>query len=131
MTNNFQLNQNNGSKALLETGMEDKLLASKLVSAVYKSPGHFSFTMTEKGLLAFAKAMKLIAIEESLANKQKDSDTIFPIENGTLISKKEAMLGFGVSHTTLWKWQKSGYLIPVKVGKRVYYKRSDIENLVK
>ena len=115
---------------VLDTGLEMKLLASQLVSEVRKSPGHYSFTMTDRGMMEFAKAMQLAAMEEQEAMIQKTSATLFPDSDNSLITKKEAMQGFKVSHTTLWKWQKSGYLTPVKVGKRIYYRREDIHNLM-
>lgn len=116
---------------VLDTGLEIKLLASQLVSEVRKSPGHYSFTMTDRGMMEFAKAMQLAAMEERAAMVQETSTTLFPESDSSLITKKEAMQGFNVSHTTLWKWQKTGYLTPVKVGKKVYYRREDIKNLIK
>ena len=125
------LNQKESSDTpTLDAGFESKLLASQLVSEVRKSPGHYSFTFTDVGVLAFAQAMQLAGMEERSAT-QNASKSLFPDSDNSLITKKEAMTGFNVSHTTLWKWQKSGYLVPVKVGKRVYYRRADIENLIK
>lgn len=34
-----------------------------------------------------------------------------------------------VSSNTLWRWGKTGYLTAVKVGRRPFYRLSDIENL--
>ena len=34
-----------------------------------------------------------------------------------------------VSSNTLWRWGKSGYLIPHKVGRTPQYKLTDVENL--
>lgn len=128
---NYQIHQNETSPAsCMDVDFEQKLLASQLVSEVHRSLGHVSFTFTDSGVLAFAKAMQLAGLEERAA-MQEDSNNLFPGDDGSLITKKDAMMGFNVSHTTLWKWQKSGYLVPVKVGKRVYYKRSDIENIIK
>ena len=112
----------------MDANFEQQLLASQLVSEVHRTPGHVSFTFTDAGVLAFAKAMQLAGAEERSA-MQSSSQNLFPESDGTMISKKDAMIGFKVSHTTLWKWQKSGYLTPVKVGKRVYYRREDIKNL--
>lgn len=112
----------------MDANFEQQLLASQLVSEVHRTPGHVSFTFTDAGVLAFAKAMQLAGAEERSA-MQNSSQSLFPESDGTMISKKDAMIGFKVSHTTLWKWQKSGYLTPVKVGKRVYYRREDIKNL--
>lgn len=47
-----------------------------------------------------------------------------------LLSKKEVMEKFGVCHTTLWNWNRNNILIPVKVGKKVCYRQSDVERLI-
>ncbi|MCR6504627.1 helix-turn-helix transcriptional regulator [Bacteroides muris (ex Fokt et al. 2023)] len=47
-----------------------------------------------------------------------------------LLTKKEVMEKFGVCHTTLWNWNKNKILIPVKVGKKVCYRQSDVERLI-
>lgn len=131
MVHNQLKTKENPNAPVLDAGLETKLLASQLVSEVRKSPGHFSFTLTDLGVIEFAKAMQLAAHEEYVLKQQDKETNLFPNSDESYITKKEAMLGFGVSHTTLWKWQKSGYLVPVKVGKRVYYRRTDIESLIK
>ena len=115
----------------LSIGLEEKLLASQLVSEIRKSPGHYSFTMTDTGMMALFQAAHSSALEEALEVKNDPTRILFPEQSEELISKKKAMQGFNVSHTTLWKWQKCGYLVPVKVGKKVYYKKADIEKLTK
>ncbi len=35
---------------------------------------------------------------------------------------------FGVCHTTLWNWARTGVLIPVKVGRKIHYRLSDVKN---
>lgn len=35
-----------------------------------------------------------------------------------------------VSHSTLWRWGKSGYLVPKKVGRTSMYRQNDINNLL-
>lgn len=47
-----------------------------------------------------------------------------------LLTKKEVMEKFGVCHTTLWNWNKNKILTPVKVGKKVCYRQSDVERLI-
>ena len=37
----------------------------------------------------------------------------------------------GVSRVTLWKWEKQGKLIPVRLGKFVKYRKEDIEQILK
>ena len=127
-----QLNQMESPNVpVFDSGLELQLLASRMVSEVRKSPGHYSFTMTDRGMMEFAKAMQLAGREEQAAKMQAASNSLFPEKDSSLISKKEALEGFNVSHTTLWKWQQHGYLTPIKVGKRVYYRRTDIERLTK
>ena len=43
-----------------------------------------------------------------------------------LISAKEASERLGVTLSTLWRWEKLKYLIPVKVGKRNNYRLGDV-----
>ena len=52
---------------------------------------------------------------------QKDEDL--------LITREEAMMQMGVSETTLWRWDKVGYLKPVRFGTKVRYHQSDIDEL--
>ena len=115
----------------LSIGLEEELLASQLVSEIRKSPGHYSFTMTDTGMMALVKAMHSSNLEEALVKPKDSSPELFPEQNKEMVSKKNVIVGLGVSHTTLWKWEQSGYLIPVRVGKKVYYRRSDIERLTK
>ena len=51
----------------------------------------------------------------------------------TLVMKEEArvrLLG-GVDPSTLWRWEKRGYLRPVRIGVKVFYRRSDIDGIIK
>ena len=42
------------------------------------------------------------------------------------LNRTEAAKELGVSMTTLWNWEKSGYLSPVRIGSKALYRRSDI-----
>lgn len=42
---------------------------------------------------------------------------------------RKRLLG-GVDPSTLWRWEKAGYLAPVRIGTKVYYRRGDISRLV-
>ncbi|MBQ9676833.1 MAG: hypothetical protein IJV44_01690 [Prevotella sp.] len=57
-----------------------------------------------------------------LEEERKDDDT--------LISKQDVKDRFNVSDTTLWLWGKKNYLVPVKIGRKVMYRLSDIKRLV-
>ena len=35
-----------------------------------------------------------------------------------------------VDKSTLWRWAKAGYLIPIKIGTKTRYRRSDVQKLL-
>ena len=44
----------------------------------------------------------------------------------TYMTEAEVCKELGTTHTTLWRWKKSGYLKPVKVGKKNVWRQSEI-----
>ena len=47
----------------------------------------------------------------------------------TLISANDVCRLFGVTRNTLWKWDKTGYLKCIKVGRSVFYNSDDVERI--
>jgi hypothetical protein len=47
------------------------------------------------------------------------------------LSVDDTAAKIGVTKNTLWRWNKSHYLCPVKVGHKSLYKCSDVETLLK
>lgn len=68
------------------------------------------------------------------ANKQLISETLENIP--APVSDKEPITGyltreqmitdFGISATTLWRWDRSGYLVPCKLGNKILYKAEEV-----
>ena len=110
---------------ILETNIENELLMSQLISEIRKNPDHISLTMAGTGLVELIKAVQQVIYEEINEEKanQQDSD----IE---LITKQDVIDKLHVSSTTLWIWEKRKYLVPVKIGRRIFYKRRDVNNLM-
>lgn len=110
---------------ILETNFENELLMSQLISEIRKNPDYISLTMTGTGLVELIKAVQQVIYEEINEEKanQQDSD----IE---LITKQDVIDKLHVSSTTLWIWEKRKYLVPVKIGRRIFYKRRDVNNLM-
>ena len=110
---------------ILETNIENELLMSQLISEIRKNPDHISLTITGTGLVELIKAVQQLIYEEINEEKanQQDSD----IE---LITKQDVIDKLHVSSTTLWIWEKRKYLVPVKIGRRIFYKRRDVNNLM-
>ena len=69
------------------------------------------------------------AVNECLINQQKNDK----VEQGQkeFLTSKEVQQILSVSPTTLYNWQKSGKLLPNKIGHRVYYSRKEIEQRLK
>lgn len=110
---------------ILEINIENELLMSQLISEIRKNPDHISLTITGTGLVELIKAVQQLIYEEINEEKanQQDSD----IE---LITKQDVIDKLHVSSTTLWIWEKRKYLVPVKIGRRIFYKRRDVNNLM-
>lgn len=72
-----------------------------------------------------------------LANEQLVQRTIADIEK-KLAEKRETvyftrdqvLAKLNVTPTTLWRWQKRGYLLPVKVGGENRYRSTDIDKIL-
>ena len=52
-------------------------------------------------------------------------------EREILIPKEKVMSMLDVCSTTLWNWEKDNYLVPVKAGRKVMYRKTDIDELLK
>lgn len=49
-----------------------------------------------------------------------------------LIQREEARRLLGSPDpSTLWRWEKAGYLTPVRIGAKVFYRQSDIDGIIK
>lgn len=66
---------------------------------------------------------------------EKAKEQLLPVmvsaSHESLISKKDVMEKFNVCHTTLWNWERDGYLIPVKMKRKIYYRQADVDRLIK
>ncbi len=72
------------------------------------------------------KANKELVTETVKALEQKLTDAA--AETYPSADKVAEMLS--VSKPTLWRWEKSGYLIPVRIGGKVRYKMSDVKRIL-
>lgn len=87
----------------------------------------------DKFLKAFAEAL-IPYLMPYVENKIKDQLQDVPRkknEEPELIPRKTAMKRFSISEATLWRWEQSGILIPVRFGRKVLYRVSDILNVLK
>ncbi len=47
-----------------------------------------------------------------------------------VLSRKETAEMLGVTLSTLWQWDRTGYLTPVKIGSKVMYRPQDVEEVL-
>lgn len=59
--------------------------------------------------------------EESELNRKKKTET--------LLTPDEVASKYRISKVTLWRWAKDGLLKPVKMGRKSFYRQSDIERV--
>ena len=69
----------------------------------------------------------LLGLMAEVSQKNEDQEEKEDVE----MSSDEVAKRLGVTKTTLWRWQKTGYLIPTKVGRKCFYHSSQIEKLMK
>lgn len=59
--------------------------------------------------------------EESELNRKKETET--------LLTPDEVASKYRISKVTLWRWAKDGLLKPVEMGRKSFYRQSDIERV--
>ena len=71
-------------------------------------------------------------IENSVRKVLKEQQKPLPTETEPkYINRSKTAQILGVSHVTLYKWEQSGLLIPYRVGSRVRYLKTEVDNLFK
>ena len=89
------------------------------INELLTSGANVAITITPTDLKEFA----LFLVDE-LSSKNQDS------EPETYMTPDEVADKLSVSKNTLWRWERTGYLVPVKVGRKSLYKRSEIDSLL-
>lgn len=76
------------------------------------------------GDLMEANALLLANARTQLEQKIADASA------ETYLSKEKVCEMLDVSTTTLWRWEKAGYLVPVAFGGQKRYKKSDVQRIL-
>ena len=95
------------------------------MSVIAKGEQRISLTLTEKGAIAYARELSERILAENSLQMAEEKD-----DEDELLTKQEVKEKFNVSDTTHWLWAKKNYLVPVKIGRKVMYRTSDINRLV-
>ena len=87
--------------------------------------GRMNFNVTGEDLVHFAE----VIIQKTIELRDAELARITPHEE-TYLTTDEVIAKYHVCKTTLWTWEKSGYLTPSHLGKRKCYALSDLEAIV-
>ena len=67
-------------------------------------------------------------INYTIASTRKEIEQVIIDDNSEVfMSPKQVSEMLGVDLSTLWRWNKRGYLIPLEVGGKRKYRKSDIK----
>lgn len=95
---------------------------NSLIELAQQCPGlQVSLTLGE-----LVEAFRLLIAE----TKDELEQTIADSKAETYISREKAMEILGKSSTTLWRWKRMRYLVPVTVGALDRYRMSDIRRIM-
>lgn len=60
---------------------------------------------------------------------QELNEDVSKSNNDNLVPLKEVAETLNVSRCTLNRWNKDGYLVPIKIGRKVFYRQNDINEI--
>lgn len=81
--------------------------------------------------LFIVSAQDLIDIIDTSVKKtiQELEESVSKSNNDNLVPLKEVAETLNVSRCTLNRWNKDGYLVPIKIGRKVFYRQNDINEI--
>ena len=84
------------------------------------------------GTIISVQVKDLVSANERLVERTiADMERMIAERRETIYMTKDQVLAkLNVAPTTLWRWQKRGYLVPVKVGGENRYKSTDIDRIL-
>lgn len=95
-----------------------------LISLFLNSDDNICFTISARELRMF---MQEIVRQEIIKDKAAEAQ-----RSDVPMTQKEVCDYLGVSKSTLWRWEKIGYLVPsTRMGSRPMYRISDVEKIKK
>lgn len=90
---------------------------------IIQSGTNVSITIGAKDLLQFANHL-------ICSTKEELEGIILAKQKEVYVTPYEASKQLHVDRSTLWRWAKTGYLMPIEVGGKRLYKQSDINTIL-
>ncbi len=97
-------------------------MTQTLIDAAKQCPG--MVVSIKVGDLIEANTLLIENVKSQLEQKIADASA------ETYLSKEKVCEMLDVSTTTLWRWEKAGYLVPVAFGGQKRYKKSDVQRII-
>jgi predicted DNA-binding transcriptional regulator AlpA len=72
------------------------------------------------------EAFRIIFKEEKLQNEILSEEDASDV----LLTEKEVQKILNTSHSTLWRWHNTEYLVHVSIGRKNRYKKSDVDKIL-
>lgn len=84
------------------------------------------------GITITIKAEDLINANALLVEQAKREleDSIARKDAVTYLTREQVMQKLNITAPTLWRWSKSGYLVPINIGGNRRYKSTDIDEIL-
>ena len=76
------------------------------------------------------EAMIARAVRAAIAEQTTTHQAPTPVSDKPLLSRMETCDLLGVNKTTLWRYERAGRLSPVRNGRLVRYRRTDLERFL-
>lgn len=71
------------------------------------------------------------ANKQLIAQIKREMEQTIAIQNAeTYLSRSKVMEMLEISSSTLWRWMKTGYLVPLNVGGKTRYRMSDVKRII-
>ena len=93
------------------------------INSIFESGANVTLSVTPADLREFFLAIAKEIMDNAPTVKEGPQQEAY-------LSNDEVAAKLGVSKNTLWRWGRDGYLKPFKVGKKLFYKSSDVEALM-
>ena len=99
-------------------------MEERLMDIIGEGPANVIVQVKAEDLMRFAEAIYERAQTDAL-------ELLAKRDENEMITKRDtkALLG-GISDATLWRWERDGYLIPERVGRKIMYRKRDIQELL-
>lgn len=81
-------------------------------------------------LVVSAADLKAAVTEMCKCHELETQKTLQEHRELPTLTREQTAKALNVTLSTLWRWAKSGYLTPVKIGTKVLYRASDIDNVL-